>query len=200
MASAVQRQTLLWLLVINAVMFAVELTAGLWAESMGLVADSLDMLADAGVYAVALLAVGGTVRQKTHAATASGLIQLTLAAWLTVELAQRAVRGSEPVSLVMIGVSFVALAANTACLVLLRKHRQGEIHMRASWIFSTTDVQVNVAVILAGVLVMLTGSAWPDLLIGLAVCWIVVRGGVRILRQARASYSSLRAEPGPAPN
>jgi Co/Zn/Cd efflux system component len=93
--------------------------------------------------------------------------------------------GSEPVSGLMIGVSVVALAANAACLYLLRKHRHGEVHMRASWIFSTTDVQANVGVMIAGVLVALTGSGTPDLIIGVLVCGIVVRGGVRILREAQ---------------
>jgi Co/Zn/Cd efflux system component len=79
----------------------------------------------------------------------------------------------------------VALCANTVCLMLLRKHRHGGIHMRASWIFTATDVQANIGVILAGVLVRLTGSPWPDLLIGLVVCGLVVQGGVRILRQVR---------------
>lgn len=117
-----------------------------------------------------------------------------LAAGVAFEVARRAIQGSEPVSMLMISISVLALCANTACLILLHKHREGEIHMRASWIFSTTDVQANVGVIVAGLMVMVTGSAWPDLLIGLAVCAIVVRGGIRILRQARASY----AEPGPA--
>ncbi len=170
-------------------MFVVELGVGWVAESMGLIADSLDMLADAGVYTAALLAAGSTTRRKTHAATASGVVQLALAAGLAFEIARRAAGGSEPVSVLMIAISALALCANTACLVLLRKHRHGEIHMRASWIFSTTDVQANVGVMLAGILVMLTGSAWPDLVIGLVVCGLVVRGGVRILRQASASYA-----------
>ena len=190
MSAPVEKRTLVLLLAINAGMFVVELGIGLLANSMGLIADSLDMLADAGVYTAALLAVGSTTRRKTHAATVSGVLQLTLATGLAFEIARRAVEGSEPVSALMIAVSAVALCANTACLVLLRKHRDGEIHMRASWIFSTTDVQVNVGVILAGVLVMLTGSAVPDLLIGLAIIGIVVRGGVRILRQAKASYAA----------
>jgi len=88
----------------------------------------------------------------------------------------------------MITISALALVANAACVVLLRKHRHGEIHMRASWIFSTTDVQVNASVIVAGLLVMLTGSAWPDLVIGAAVCTLVIRGGLRILKQAQVSY------------
>ncbi len=183
-----ERHTLLKLLAINAVMFVVELAAGWVAQSSGLIADSLDMLADAFVYTVALLAVGSTTRRKTHAAVASGVIQLTLAAGLALEIARRAVSGSEPMSALMITISALALVANAACVVLLRKHRHGEIHMRASWIFSTTDVQVNASVIVAGLLVMLTGSAWPDLVIGAAVCTLVIRGGLRILKQAKVSY------------
>jgi cation diffusion facilitator family transporter len=194
---AAERKTLLSLLWINAAMFVVELVAGWLAESMGLIADALDMLADALVYGVALLAIGSTVRRKTHAATVSGVLQLALAAGLALEIARRAWWGSEPVSLLMISISALSLCANTACLVLLRKHRHGEIHMRASWIFSATDVQANLGVMLAGVLVMLTGSAWPDLVIGLAVCGLVVRGGLRILRQARASYAGQDVPAGP---
>jgi Co/Zn/Cd efflux system component len=194
-ATRVETRTLVLLLVINAAMFVVELAAGWVAQSTGLVADSLDMLADAGVYAVALLAVGSTTRRKTHAAAVSGIIQLALAAGLAVEIARRAVNGSEPVSLLMILISSLALAANAACVILLRKHRDGEIHMRASWIFSTTDVQVNIGVIIAGLLVMTTGSAWPDLIIGAVVCGLVVRGGVRILKQVRASYAEVDAGP-----
>lgn len=196
-ANKVETRTLVLLLAINAAMFVVELAAGWIAQSTGLIADSLDMLADAGVYMVALLAVGSTTRRKTHAAALSGLIQLALAAGLAFEIAHRAVTGSEPMSLLMILISALALVANAACVVLLRKHRDGEIHMRASWIFSTTDVQVNVGVMVAGLLVMITGSAWPDLVIGSLVCGLVVRGGVRILRQVRVSYTE-HSSAGPA--
>jgi cation diffusion facilitator family transporter len=189
-----QKRTLAVLLSINAAMFVVELAAGWVAESMGLIADSLDMLADALVYGAAWLAVGSTARRQTRAATASGVIQLVLGAGVALEVARRAYEGSQPVSLLMIAVSTVALCANTVCLVLLRKHKDAGIHMRASWIFTASDVQANVGVIVAGILVRLTGSAWPDLLIGLAVCGLVVQGGVRILREAGPSL-----RPGSAP-
>ena len=93
----------------------------------------------------------------------------------------------------MIGVALVALLANLACLALLAKHRNGEVHMRASWIFSTNDVLANLGVILAGVLVYATGSRTPDLLIGLIIALLVGRGGVQILREARAAYATLPA-------
>jgi cation diffusion facilitator family transporter len=188
----VERGTLLRLIAINGVMFVVESAIGWWAQSMGLIADSLDMLADAGVYGVALLAVGASSVRKAHAAAAGGCIQLGLACLVLVEVIRKWLYGSEPSSGLMIGVSIVALAANTACLYLLRKHRHGEVHMRASWIFSTTDVQANVGVILAGILVSTTASSAPDLIIGAVVCGIVVRGGIRILREARASLEEAR--------
>ena len=180
-----EKRTLAIVLGVNLVMFVVELAAGWVAESMGLIADSLDMLADAGVYGAAWLAVGSNTVRQARAARTSGVIQLVLAAAVAAEVVRRAYAGSAPVSLLMISVSGVALVANAACLGLLRKHRHGGVHMRASWIFTATDVQANAGVILAGVLVRLTGSAWPDLIIGLAVCGLVVQGGVRILRQVR---------------
>ena len=87
----------------------------------------------------------------------------------------------------MIGVALVALVANVTCLWLIRKHREGEVHMRAAWIFSANDVIANTGVILAGVLVTFSGSRWPDLIIGAIVAAIVLRGGLRILQEARES-------------
>jgi Co/Zn/Cd efflux system component len=188
----VERGTLLVLIAINGVMFIVEVATGWLAQSMGLVADSLDMLADAGVYGLALVAVGKDPVAKAHAAIASGCIQLSLASLVLLEVVRKWHHGSEPSSIVMIGVSVLALAANTGCLYLLRKHRRGEVHMRASWIFSTTDVQANLGVVLAGILVLVTASSVPDLVVGVLVCGIVVRGGVRILRDAFGSLGETR--------
>jgi Co/Zn/Cd efflux system component len=170
------------LLAINATMFVVELGLGLWAQSTGLVADSLDMLADALVYGVALYAVGRAAKTKRRAARMSGWLQLILACGALSEVARRAVVGSEPVEAAMIAVASVALVANLACVALLARHRDGGVHMRASWIFSTNDALANLGVIVAGVLVLVTGSAVPDLLVGAAVGMLVLSGAVRILR------------------
>jgi len=190
----------LWqLLAINAVMFLLEFVIGWLAQSTGLIADSLDMLADAGVYGIGLYAVGRTLRAKTHAASVSGVLQLTLATLVVVDVLRRYVVGSEPFGMLMMSVSLLALLANLACLALLSKHRDGEVHMRASWIFSTNDVLANLGVIIAGALVYATGSRTPDLVIGLIIALLVARGGVMILREARESYSklSVKAETNP---
>lgn len=184
------RGVLLALLAANGAMFVVELVAGIVAESMGLVADGLDMGADAAVYLLALLAVGASAGRKLSAARFAGGVQLALALLAMAEVARRAAMGSEPESEAMIAVSVIALAANVFGLVLLRKHREGEVHLRAAWIFSATDVQANLGVMLAGALVHLTGSAVPDLVIGAIVSGLVLRGALRIRRQVRAESAA----------
>ena len=87
----------------------------------------------------------------------------------------------------MIAVGTLALVANLTCLALLAKHRDGEVHMRASWIFSVNDVLANLGVIAGGLLVSVTGSRWPDLVIGAAITLLVLRGGLRILRETRST-------------
>jgi Co/Zn/Cd efflux system component len=177
-----ERRTLRWVLAINAAMFVAELAAGWLAQSTGLIADSLDMLADASVYALALYAVGRAPALKLRAAHASGLLQSALALGAVAEVGRRLVAGSAPEPPTMIGVSLVALAANVASLLLVSRHRQGGAHMRASVIFSTNDVLANLGVIAAGALVAWTGSRLPDLAVGTAVALLVLSGGVRILR------------------
>lgn len=180
-----ERATLRTLLLINAAMFVVEAVAGWRGDSTGLLADSLDMLADALVYGVALFAVGAAARRQVRAAALSGAFQVALGVGVIGQVSWRAAHGSEPAGPLMIAVGLAALAANVACLRLIAKHRDGGVHMRASWIFSANDVIANAGVIVSGLLVELLDSRAPDLVVGLAVAALVVRGGVRILGEAR---------------
>lgn len=185
--AALERRVLWTLLVINGVMFVVEAVAGWIGQSTGLMADSLDMLADAAVYGVGLYAVGRSLIVKARAASISGVLQMALGAAILLDGGRRFLVGSEPVGVLMIGVGLVALAANVACLILISRHRHGGVHMRASWIFSRNDVIANGGVILAGGLVALTGSPLPDLVVGALVAAVVIKGGRDILREAHAA-------------
>lgn len=178
----VEAGILKWLLAINGVMFVLELTVGWLAQSTGLIADSLDMFADAAVYGVALYAVGHSVQRKLRAAHLSGWLQVVLAVGALSEVLRRFVFGSEPVSTLMMGFGLIALVANALCLMLIAKSKDEGAHMKASWIFSANDVIANVGVILAGVLVAATGSRYPDLVIGLIIAIIVFIGAQRILK------------------
>jgi len=180
-----ESRVLLTLLAINGFMFFVEFSIGWWAQSTALIADALDMLADAMVYAVGLYAVGKAMSIKLRAATISGWLQIILGLLVLADILRRFIYGSEPVSTLMMGVGFIALIANVTCLVLISKHRNGEVHMRASWIFSKNDVIANIGVIVAGGLVALTDSRLPDLIIGLIVAMVVMRGGFKIIADTR---------------
>ena len=171
-----------WLLAINGIMFVIEITIGWWAQSTGLIADSLDMFADAAVYGVALYALGRSTRLKLRSAHFSGWLQLMLAFGALSEVVRRFMFGSEPASVLMMSMGLAALAANVLCLVLIAKSRNRGAHMKASWIFSANDVIANLGVILAGGLVAWTGSRYPDLVIGLIIGVVVLNGARRILQ------------------
>ena len=141
-------------------MFVAEFSAGLLRGSTASLADSLDMFADAAVPASAVRPRrGGTPRVDG-------------------ERAGTRLHG--------VGRS-CGLIANVTCLVIISKHRRGEVHMRASWIFSTNDVIANIGVILAGALVAWTGSSAPDLIVGTVIALVVFSGALRILRLSRNS-------------
>lgn len=187
-----EMRVLVILLLINGLMFFVELGVGWWAQSTALIADAMDMLADALIYGVAWYAVGKALAAKIRAARLSGWLQLAIGTLVLLDIARRLVFGSEPVSTLMMGMGLLALVANTICLGLISRHRDGEVHMRASWIFSKNDVIANVGVILAGALVGLSGSRIPDFLIGFAVALLVLRGGWQILQDARREDEGAR--------
>jgi Co/Zn/Cd efflux system component len=180
-----EAQVLKLLLIINAAMFFIEIIVGMYAQSMGVISDSLDMLADAAVYFISLIAVGKSTQAKHRAAKISGYFQIFLASFVIIEAIRRFYTGSEPEGQMMILVSILALIANLVCLLLLSKHRDGEVHMKASWIFSSNDVVANVGVIVAGILVTFLGSNLPDLIIGIIVGLVVLRGAFTILKLSK---------------
>jgi len=182
---ASQKRVLYWLLGINAVMFFVEMTVGILADSTALIADSMDMLADAVVYGIGIYAVGKSILHKAKAAQISGYFQLLLGVIILIDITRRLFLGSEPISSLMIGMGFIALIANVVCLVIIRNHKNDEVHMRASWIFSANDVIANMGVIIAGVLVVWLDSRVPDLVIGCIVSIVVLRGAWMILKDAK---------------
>jgi Co/Zn/Cd efflux system component len=183
---AQQRRLLIIVLVINAGLFALELITGFLANSMGLVADSLDMLADALVYSLSLYAVGKAVANKKRVARISGYFQLSLAVFGIVEVLRRFFGAAEEVSFaLMIGISLIALLGNAASLVILRRTQSQDANIKASQIFTSNDVLVNIGVIVAGVLVFVTGSSIPDLAVGAIVFVLVASGAFRILQLAK---------------
>ncbi len=181
--SSNQRKLLWTVLLINFGFFIIEVTTGFVSRSMGLVADSLDMLADSIVYGLSLFAVGSTIAFKKRIAKASGYFQIILAVLGFIEVIRRFVGiDTLPGFETMIVVSTFALIGNGICLYLLQKSKSQEAHMKASMIFTSNDVIINIGVITAGILVHLLDSNKPDLIIGAIVFVLVIQGAFRILK------------------
>ena len=191
-ADKLEKKTLILLLSINAIMFVTELVSGWLAQSTGLIADSLDMFADAAVYEISLFAVGKGVLHQAKAAQVSGFLQVLLGMGVLFEVLRRLLFGSEPQSILIMSVGAIALFANIICLVLISKHKERGVHMRASWIFSTNDVIANLGVILSGILVAIFGNRFPDLIVGTIISLIVTWGGIKILKDAKETRESVK--------
>jgi Co/Zn/Cd efflux system component len=182
------QKKLLWIvLAINFAFFVIEMTTGLISKSMGLVADSLDMLADSFVYGISLFAVGGTLTKKKRIAKIAGYFQITLAIIGFSEVLRRFFGAEElPDFWTMIIVSILALIANGICLYILQKSKsKEEAHMKASMIFTSNDIIINLGVISAGLLVNWLDSNKPDLIVGTIVFGLVVQGAFRILKLSK---------------
>src|SRR5437899_11229629 len=188
-----QSSTLKTVLGINAVMFAVELAAGLLAGSTALLSDSLDNLGDALTYGLSLYAVSRGARFKAKVALFKGGLILIAGLFVLGQVVYRLIVPTLPVFETMGVVSLLALPGNGSCLALLWKHREEDVNMSSVWECSRNDIASNIAVFVAAGGVRLTGSGWPDLAVGLVLAILFLRSALRVLRDA---ISELRRVPG----
>ncbi len=179
-----QSSTLKIVLVINAVMFVVELTAGLLGNSVSLVADSLDMLGDALVYGFSLYVVARSAAMKAKAALLKGAIMAAFGLFVLGQVIYRIAFPQLPVFEAIGAIGLLALAANSACFFMLWRHRADDINMRAGWWCSRNDIIANISVLFAAVGVWFSHSGWPDILIGLALAALFLRSALFVLREA----------------
>jgi len=180
-----QTATLRRVLVVNAAMFVTELTAGLLAGSVALVADSLDMLTDALVYGFSLYVVGRGPVWKARAALAKAAVMGLFGLLVLGQLAYKLAHPQVPVAEAMGIVGALALAANGACFALLWRHRAEDINMRSVWLCSRNDVLANAAVLLAAWAVWALGSPWPDLAVGALISALFLRSALGVAGEAR---------------
>jgi Co/Zn/Cd efflux system component len=182
----------LWIaLIVNAVMFLVEMAAGAAADSRALQADALDFLGDAANYAVSLGVAGLALAWRARAALLKSMAMLGFAAWVMGSAVYAFWNGTDPDPGAMGAVAMLALVANVGVAALLYRYRTGDANMRAVWICSRNDAYSNVAVMLAAIGVFGTGSAWPDLIVAAIMALLALTGGVQVLRQALAELRTV---------
>ena len=190
-----QAATLRLVLVANAMMFGVELVSGLLAGSMALLADSLDMLGDALVYAFSLYVVALGPVWKAQAAVAKAAVMGVFGVFVFGQLVYKLLYPQLPTFETMGAVGALALAVNGVCFMLLWRHRAEDINMRSVWLCSRNDLVANLLVLLAAWAVWVTISPWPDLAVGALICAMFLRSAFVVAREAREELSAIHAQP-----
>ena len=179
-----QSKTLWIVLAINGVMFGLELIVGLLAGSVALQADSLDMLSDTLVYGFSLYAIGKSSHWRAGSALLKGSIMALFGVGVMLQSGYKFFVGGVPESNYMFFMSLLALAANASCLFFLSRHKSDDINMRSTWLCSRNDIIANTSVFLAAVLVAMTHSKLPDLIVGLLITMIFLKSAISVLRDS----------------
>jgi Co/Zn/Cd efflux system component len=178
------RRVLWAVLAINAVMFLVEIGAGLAAGSASLQADALDFLGDAANYAISLFVVGMALRYRAMAALAKGGTMGLFGLWVIATVIWHAAHGTLPNAFAMGAVGSTALAANAASFGLLWAYRGGDANMLSAWICTRNDVLGNLAVLLAAAGVFGTGTGWPDVIVAVIMAGLALQGAALVIRHS----------------
>ena len=188
-----QRRVLGVVLAINVAMFLVEGVAGMLAHSTALLADSADMLGDSIVYGFSLYVIARGPAWQARAALLKGAVMAAFGAGVLIEVGAKVARGLLPSADVMSGVGLLALVANAAVLGFLWRHRSDDLNMRSVWLCSRNDVIANVGVLVAAGGVALSGTGWPDIIVGLGIAALFMLSAMGVARAALRSIAPLRA-------
>lgn len=172
------------MLAINAVMFLVEIGAGVAAGSASLQADALDFFGDSANYAISLLVVGMALRYRASAALAKGVTMGAFGLWVIGTVIWHALHGTLPSAFTMGAVGVAALAANAASFGFLCAYRDGDANMRSAWICTRNDVLGNLAVLLAAAGVFGTGTGWPDVIVAAIMAGLALQGAATVVRRS----------------
>lgn len=184
------RRVLVIVLMLNALMFLVEFGAGLFARSAALMADSVDMLGDAMVFGISLYALGRSLRWRAGAALIKGTFILLLGVGVLGEIVVKMIWGVAPISSIMLTVGSMALLANLSCLALLWPYRSHDVNLSSTFQCARNDTIANVGVLAAAGLVSLTASAWPDIIVAVAIAALFLRSSLHVIADAWPQYRS----------
>lgn len=184
------RQALIVVIIINFVMFGVEMLAGHISGSQALMADALDFFADGITYTISLIVIGMALRVRSIAAMAKGISLLLMGLWVMGSTIYDIFFLATPKAEIMGVIGFLALIANLASVFILIRWRDGDANIRSVWLCSRNDAIGNVAVILAAVGVFGTGTGWPDLIVAGIMASLFINSSIKIIRQSRQEMNA----------
>ena len=180
----------LWIaLVVNALMFGIEIIGGIRAESASLLADAVDFAGDAANYALSLSVLSLGLLWRARAALVKGVTMAAYGIVILVKTGWAALDGPSPDPYTMGAIGLLALIANLGVTLLLYRFRDGDANARSVWLCRRNVAIVNVAIVLAAVGVLGSGTRWPDLIVAAVVSGLALTSARTIIRQARSEIS-----------
>ena len=192
--SPAYKRALMAVIAINAVMFFVEMSAGLMSGSQALKADALDFAGDTATYGLSLFVIGASLKTRARASLIKGASLAAIALTVLIMTGLRVMNGAPPEAGTMGLIGLLALAANLTSVFILLRWRDGDSNVRSVWLCSRNDAIGNVGVIAAGGLVAATGAAWPDLVVAALLASLFLRSAAAITVQALGELKSERGQ------
>ena len=176
---------ILWLVIaLNAIMFGVEIVAGLEAGSLSLLADAMDFLGDTASYSLALYVMAKSMRWRAGAALLKGSVMLVFGLWV-LSMAVMAIMGlhtPDPITMGAVGV--LAFIVNVISALLVFRFSKGDSNLRSVWICSRNDALANVAVVIAASGVFTLQQGWPDIAVALIIAGLALFGSFQVITHA----------------
>lgn len=177
---------ILWIaLVLNFLMFMLEIWQGMKADSTALIADSMDFLSDSCSYGITIYVLTKTLATRAKASLLKAWMMVGLGLFATTQGIGHMLSGAPPAYSTMGWVATLALVVNLFSARLLYASRGRDSNMRAVWLCSRNDALNNIAVLAAAGLVFYTNSLWPDLAVAAFIAWIETKSALMIMREAR---------------
>jgi Co/Zn/Cd efflux system component len=194
-ASAAYRRALGGVIAINVVGFVVVAIGSLWAGSASLAANTLDFAADAATYGLSLWAIGKSVQVRSGAAFIKSGSLAVMALGILGFAVGRALSGAPPEGAAISSLGLFGAAANLLAALLLVRYREGDANVRSVWLCTRNDLIQCLAVAATGVVVMITGSRWPDLIVGVLLAAVFLRSAWQITAQAQGERRAALLSP-----
>ncbi|NHK26287.1 cation transporter [Parvularcula flava] len=197
--SAGYKRALVAVIFVNATMFLIEMMAGFSANSQALKADALDFIGDAATYTISLWVIGAALVVRARAALFKGILLAVMTLAVLTMSVLRLFGGEVPDASTIGLIGILALTANLLSVLILMKWRDGDANVRSVWLCSRNDAIGNIGVVTAGLLVGVTGSFWPDVIMSIALAGLFLRSAVSIIRQARSEMDQTKTAGGTSP-
>ena len=186
----IYKRILLIVIAINAIMFVVEMLAGIQANSQALQADALDFLGDTFTYAISLWVIGKPITTRSNAALFKGYTLLLISLWVFASTLYQLFILNQPSVITMGSIAIVAFLANISSALLLMKYKDGDANVRSVWLCSRNDAIGNLAVLASAVLVWYSNTPWPDLIVAMLMAGLFLSSAIQIIRQASLEKSN----------